>query len=865
MSFAEIIGYLTIGPLKLLFEFVFSIAYLISHNAVISIFLLSLVVNVLVLPLYKRADSINEEENRIQKALEKGVKHIRKTFKGDERMMMLQTYYRQNNYNPIYVVRSSFSLLLQIPFFIAAYSFLSNLVMIQGTSFGPIADLGAEDRLISIGGFAVNVLPILMTLINIVSGAVFSKGKPVKTKIQLYITAVVFLVLLYKSPSGLVIYWTLNNVFSLAKNIVQKIVEKKRGSYSKKDCEDSSKPDKKNTLLFLGTGLFMSILVGGYVPSNVIQSSVAEFTNPYLMENPICYLLPSFLYSIGFFVIWAFVFYALSGKKIKQYFLTFFIALGIAFAVDYMFFGAKNNTLNPALQYFVFKQYSVFIIIINALIIAAVFILTPLLFKKARAVFSVAIPVMIIAIFAMTFINISKITKEYRGLYYIQDDLSDGANIKLSKEGKNVVVIMLDRAMGSQAPYIFDEIPELKDEYDGFTLYRNTVSFGCGTNIGAPAIYGGYEYDPESMNKRNKELLKDKHNEALKVMPVLFNNEGYNVTVCDPPYAGYQWFPDLSIYNDYPDINSFNMQYKYNPDNENNAEYTRELRFRNFFCYSLMSCSPIFTRGFLYNKGFYHKEVAFYENGTLSTLQVMEDKNHAHGLKSEFMDWYYALEELPNITEASNENNGSFVMLFNGLPHEPMMLQKPDYSVNMIVDNTDYDNETYTIDGLNMRMDTAAQVSHYQSNVLALKEVAKWLDMLKKEGIYDNTRIIIVSDHGADLGQFDLVNEKGQDYAFFLPLLMIKDFDEKGFNISYEPMTNADVVSNAVKGVIANPVNPFTGNVLDGHESKEEHKLLYSLIHDIGANGDYQFLPGDWYTVNGDVYDINNWKYLGNW
>ena len=37
--------------------------------------------------------------------LHKGVAHIKKTFRGDERMMMLQTYYRQNNYKPTYVLK----------------------------------------------------------------------------------------------------------------------------------------------------------------------------------------------------------------------------------------------------------------------------------------------------------------------------------------------------------------------------------------------------------------------------------------------------------------------------------------------------------------------------------------------------------------------------------------------------------------------------------------------------------------------------------------------------------------------------------------------------------------------------------------
>ena len=35
-------------------------------------------------------------------------------------------------------------------------------------------------------------------------------------------------------------------------------------------------------------------------------------------------------------------------------------------------------------------------------------------------------------------------------------------------------------------------------------------------------------------------------------------NAGYEVTVCDAPYANYQWIPDLSIYDDTPEIRTYN-------------------------------------------------------------------------------------------------------------------------------------------------------------------------------------------------------------------------------------------------------------------------------------------------------------------
>ena len=73
-----------------------------------------------------------EERDDGGRACTRGVTHIKKTFRGDEQMMILQTYYRQNHYKPTYVLRSAVSLFLEIPFFIAAYRFLSGLELHQG-------------------------------------------------------------------------------------------------------------------------------------------------------------------------------------------------------------------------------------------------------------------------------------------------------------------------------------------------------------------------------------------------------------------------------------------------------------------------------------------------------------------------------------------------------------------------------------------------------------------------------------------------------------------------------------------------------------------------------------------------------------
>ena len=100
MSIPSILYTLIISPLELLLEVIFTVADKIIGNAGLSIIFLSIVVNFLVLPLYKRADELQAEERDIQAKMAYRIKRTKETFKGDERFMMLQEYYRINHYKP---------------------------------------------------------------------------------------------------------------------------------------------------------------------------------------------------------------------------------------------------------------------------------------------------------------------------------------------------------------------------------------------------------------------------------------------------------------------------------------------------------------------------------------------------------------------------------------------------------------------------------------------------------------------------------------------------------------------------------------------------------------------------------------------
>ncbi len=863
MSIITILYLLFIRPLELLFEVIFSLANRFLDNPVLCIVVLSLVVNFLVLPLYKRADALQAEERAKEKSLEKWVNHIKKTFSGDERFLMLQYYYRQNDYKPIYALKSSVSLLLQIPFFIAAYRFLSQLALLRGLSFGPIADLSQPDALFTVGGFTINVLPIAMTLINIISGTVYSKGLPAKQKVQLYGVALVFLVLLYTSPSGLVFYWLLNNLFSLLKNIVFKLYEAGKGpkiSIPLPKFEGLSL--KTANLIFVFTALFLAILTGAFIPSNVITASTQEFMDIMDLQNPVQYVWYTTCMALGTFVVWFGVYYLLADKEGKVLFSMGMWALSGVAVMDYMGFGRQLGLLNSFLQYETIPVFSRKLKLMNLALVLLVALVLCLIYRKKQRLVQYGATVLFLAVSVISVINMGQMTGTYREFAKTHDAKSLYAEIPLSKSGQNVIVLMLDRAVTLQLPYIFQEKPELYEQFDGFTYYPNTLSYGSVTSVGAPGLFGGYEYIPTEMNKRDHELMVDKHDEALKVMPKIFSDEGYEVTVCDPTYAGYDSIPDLTIYDEYPEIHKYYTNGVFNYDNTLTKHRTENVRHRNFFCFSITKIAPVALQGALYNAGLYNEIVKPEE---IFSSQIVTGPSTATGLFEPFMNAYTALEALPSITKIEKKEEDTFLMMSNDTTHEPVMLQTPDYVPVENVDNTEYDASMVgkrIIDGVELPLVTEEQIIHYHANMAAYLELGKWFDYLRQQGVYDNTRIIIASDHGRGLGQFPYNLENGESSETYRALLMVKDFNATGFTTDNTFMTNADVPVLAFKDTVEHPVNPFTGKDINSDAKAEEMQISMPTVWEVSDSNTTR--EGEWISFSGtDSFDMSNWKILG--
>ena len=910
---------LIISPLELLFENIFMIAYRIIGNEGLSIIFLSLAVNFLVLPLYKRADELQTEERDIQAKMAHWIKHIKKTFTGDERFFMLQEYYRINHYKPVFALKSSLSVLLQIPFFIAAYNLLSGMQSLQGMRFGFISDLGKEDAIFMIGSFPVNVLPILMTLINIVSGIIYTKGHPLKEKIQVYGLAAVFLVMLYRSPAGLVFYWLLNNVFSLLKNIFYKLKDPKKTFYIviaaagaliiissiiRSDlavrqkvlltsgglalaCPLLSsvihrKPKAKikgkeySHFTFFGGTIMMAMFSGFFIPSSVISSSSLEFIDVLNPTNPVLYIVNSLLLAFGSWVIWGGIFYFFMSDRFRSIFcISIWIICGSSI-FNYMLFGTKLGTLSSTLRYETKPSFQAGEYLINLLGIIAIAAFLILLYLKLRVAVK---PFLLVGVLTFTLfgaLNISIISQTYSWFEINESSSSEMPEITLSKNGKNVVIIELDRALGTLIPYIFNEKPELKEKFSGFTYYPNTISYGNCTVFGVPSLFGGYEYTPEKINERSSESLVSKHNEALKVLPVLFGENGYKVTICDPPYAGYNQISDLSIYKDHPEFKCYITDGRFNyfdsdeegADSTESYEYRNEIRNRNFFCFALMKTSPLIIQETLYNDGSYNKSDKMSENtgnvlSATSLVHRISGLSKSTGYEKVFLDSYNVLKKLPVITKITSDSENNLLLLSNDTTHSPCLLQEPEYIPSLNVDNTKYDvdmEKRYTANGTVLPLVNEYQVTHYHVNMAALIQLANWFDYLRENGVYDNTRIIISADHGRGLGQFN-VRCNNTDMEYYMPLYLVKDFNSTGFKTSTEFMTIADTPAIATSGLINDPKNPFTGNPINS-QPKAGPQIVYFTTDHNPDKGNI-FKPLSRFVLKGNPHDPANWSPAG--
>lgn len=871
-------------PIEYFLDFTFEFMSKRFGSTGIAIIAVSLVISFLVLPLYKAADSIQEKELKKQLRMQPWIDHIRRSFKGDERIMVLNTYYREQKYQKIFALRSMLPLLIQVPFFIAAFHFLSTRAGLEGDSLLIINDLGKPDGLITISNISVNLLPVIMTAVNIISGILYLKGHSVKDHFQHYILALFFLVILYNSPSGLVLYWTLNNLFSLFKNILMKYSSRPRiwvctiltiiGAASfilqllnrrinrltdfvyaiiillicllpvffslldrikRSSTQHNLKEFNFSKIQTLLIQIIITILLGAVIPLSVVSSSPTEFIDMSSFKTPLYYVLSNFLTTIGTFVFWISVFILFTKEKNRKWFSLILLCIADISIINFMFFGKNLGTLSPQLSFDGDFRYTTFQTLFNATVLILSLLILFYIFRYLKKLFNIALIATIIALTLLGIKDIIKINTILANKNFLEEqDQAYGFSIPLSKEGKNVIVFSLDRAISGYIPYIFHENTKLKEQFAGFTYYPNTFSYGPKTIYAARAEFGGYEYNALSSAALEEPFNYDQNDEALLVLPRIFSENGYRTIVTDPPFAGGDVDSDLSIYEPYPQIEAYNIKGHF----DITIIGAHERLLHHFYFYSIFKSLPLCLQHELYDGGNY------YRSGDESAFTAQD-----------FIQSYSILKSLISFTEISSDSSDNFVMINNDTTHDTAELQLPMYEPAEQIDNTGLElGVRYDDYGNCIRIDDT--VFHYHGNMAALLRIGEFLDYLRENDIYDNTRIIIVSDHGTSLEQFPnlIIHDKDRTYdmQYYNPLLMVKDFNSNEFSISDRFMSNADMPRLATNNIIPNPINPFTGADLSKTDA-------YSLPFQTITDG-----SGTWFTIHDDIHTPENWAVVQN-
>ncbi len=157
----------------------------------------------------------------------------------------------------------------------------------------------------------------------------------------------------------------------------------------------------------------------------------------------------------------------------------------------------------------------------------------------------------------------------------------------------------------------------------------------------------------------------------------------------------------------------------------------------------------------------------------------------------------------------------------------------------------------------------------YQVFVAALKQIGLFIDTLRENNCYNNTRIVITSDHGwknnikpgSDKEKI-FYNKK---MLYFNPLLMVKDFNsDTEIKVDNKFMTNADTIFLASDGLIPELENPFLNKDL-----KQDKKNGVNVFWSYNKADDNSLIPiekkytlpiKDGYRIKNGFFDVQGWE-----
>jgi YidC/Oxa1 family membrane protein insertase len=216
---AEAVGYWWVAPLTRGFAWLLHVSYSVIPNYGVAIILLTVLVRLVTAPLTAR----QMRSMRRMSELQPKIKALQAQYKDDRQALSqeMMKVYRESGANPL---GGCLPMLVQFPVFIGLYYALQSSIDLRQAPFiGWIHDLSVPEQLFTIPGLGVpfRLLPIIMGASMVLQQKLTpSTMDPAQARMMSTVMPVMFTVLFYQFPSGLVLYWLVSNLLAIGHQFI---------------------------------------------------------------------------------------------------------------------------------------------------------------------------------------------------------------------------------------------------------------------------------------------------------------------------------------------------------------------------------------------------------------------------------------------------------------------------------------------------------------------------------------------------------------------------------------------------------------------------------------------------------------------
>ena len=406
-----------------------------------------------------------------------------------------------------------------------------------------------------------------------------------------------------------------------------------------------------------------------------------------------------------------------------------------------------------------------------------------------------------------------------------------------SRDGTNVVVLVADMFNGNYMDRLLAEAPEARSRLEGFVWYRNTLSISSTTVTSMPSILAGWQYSPEAMNAAAG-TGRTKYVRAVRQFLDAVIAAGRDVSVVDLTYLDLRSVsPDL--YKGKLTTSASSSYVGYWSKRRGRASSGEEGSDKNRLLpmVAIFQSAPFMLKAAIYDSGSWLMFRKSYQFGKMA-------RNAART--------YAYLDLLPEMSSAASPAS-TLKLIHTQFTHEPFGVTR----AGSIIDNEFPDPVTRSfVDG----------TSAYYSARKMIDFLAAWTDWMKAQGVYDNTMIVVLSDHGNNAMDNGLELPPGLDNLLTRweiskanSLLLVKRFAAEGpLQVDNRFLSNADIAALVLKAAADSEA---AGPDLTQQDPQPGRTLTYSRYY--GNWSDFMAQEQtklSVYEVKDDMYAPQSWS-----